>query len=133
MSTAQELITKTKNFSPSLTSYGKARLGNKGGKTIPLLLNGRNLVLQFPLCMTWGVNQWDYDDSDKKKYDINLQFGERSEDSCYIGGQVLSKSLKDLQEKVLADAVSLSKEWFGKSKMSKRSRRSTYVSCFEIS
>ena len=35
MTTTQELITKTKNFSPSLTSYGKTRLGNKGEKRFP--------------------------------------------------------------------------------------------------
>ena len=68
--------------------------------------------------MTWGVNQWDYDDSDKKKYDVNLQFGERSEDPATSEGKFF-KVLKDLQEKVLTDAVALSKDWFGKSKMSK--------------
>ena len=49
MSTTQELITKTKDFKPSNLTYGKPRLGNKGGKTIPILMNGNKLVLQFPL------------------------------------------------------------------------------------
>jgi hypothetical protein len=118
MSTTQQLITRTKDFNPSALTYGKARLGNKGGKTIPVLMNGHNLVLQFPLVMTWGVNEWDYDDSDKKKYDLNLQFGERSADLSTSEGYFFA-SLKKFQEKVLNDSVANSKEWFGKSKMSK--------------
>ena len=43
MSTTQELITKTKDFNPSNLTYGKPRLGNKGGKTIPVLMNGNKL------------------------------------------------------------------------------------------
>jgi len=118
MSTTQELITKTKTFQPSLTSYGKPRLGNKGGKTIPLWMNGRNLVLQFPLCMTWGVNCWDSDDSSFKKYDLSLQFGERSEDPSTSEGYFFA-AMKELEEKVLADAVKNSMAWFGKAKMSR--------------
>ena len=118
MSTTQELITKTKDFKPSNLTYGKPRLGNKGGKTIPILMNGNKLVLQFPLIMTWGVNEWDSDDSDRKKYDLNLQFGERSKDSSTSEGYFY-ESLKGFQEKVLNDAVTNSREWFGKSKMSK--------------
>jgi len=118
MSTSQELITKTKNFNPSNLTYGKPRLGSKGGKTIPVLMNGNKLVLQFPLIMTWGVNEWDSDDSDRKKYDLNLQFGERSKDPATSEGYFY-KSLKEFQEKVLADSVTNSREWFGKSKMSK--------------
>jgi len=118
MSTAQELITKTKDFNPSLLTYGKARIGNKGGKTLPVLMHGRKLVLQFPLIMTWGVNEWDSDDSDRKKYDLNLQFGERSRDVSTSEGYFFN-ALKEFQEKVLTDAVTNSKEWFGKSKMSK--------------
>ena len=86
MSSTQALITKTKDFKPSNLTYGKPRLGSKGGKTIPVLMNGNKLVLQFPLVMTWGVNEWDSDDSDRKKYDLNLQFGERSKDSSTSEG-----------------------------------------------
>ena len=118
MSSVQELITKTKDFDVSNITYGKPRLGNKGGKTIPVLLNGNKLILQFPLVMTWGVNEWDMDDSDRKKYDLNLQFGERSKDSSTSEGYFYA-SLKRFQEKVLNDAVANSREWFGKSKMSK--------------
>lgn len=118
MSSTQALITKTKDFSASNLTYGKPRLGNKGGKTIPVLMNGNKLVLQFPLVMTWGVNEWDSDDSDRKKYDLNLQFGERSKDSSTSEGYFY-QSLVEFQEKVLNDAVTNSRDWFGKSKMSK--------------
>ena len=118
MATTQELITKTKNFVPSETTYGKPRLGNKGGKTFPLHFNGRNLVLQFPLIMTWGCNEWDTDDGAYKKYDLNLQFGDRADDPETSEGY-LFQAFQQLQEKVLNDAVTYSKEWFGKSKMSR--------------
>ena len=104
MSTTQDLITKTKDFDPSQLTYGKPRIGNKGGKTIPVLMNGHNLVLQFPLVMTWGVNEWEYDDSDRKKYDLNLQFGDRSADPKTSEGYFF-QSLKTFQEKVLEDSV----------------------------
>ena len=101
---------ETKKFTPSKTTYGKLRLGNKGGKTIPLWMNGRNLVLQFPLVLTWGVNCWDSEDSSYKKYDLNLQFGDRSTDTDTSEGFFFA-ALKELQEKILNDAVTHSKEW----------------------
>ena len=116
MATAQELITKAKTFKPSEVSYKAPRISKKGGKTIPLTLNGHNLVLQVPLMFTWGVNEWDDDTGSYKKYDMNLQFDESPSGS----EAMFLKGMKELQEKVLNDAVTkYSKEWFGKSKMSR--------------
>ena len=54
MATTQELITKAKTFDPTEVSYKPVRVNSKGGKSIPLSLNGNNVVLQFPLMFTWG-------------------------------------------------------------------------------
>jgi hypothetical protein len=116
MASSQELITKAKSFNPSLTSYKPAKVNKRGGKNVSVVLNGHNLVLQFPLMMTWGVNEWDSDDSSFKKYDMNLQFN-TSDESTSEGA--FFHALEDFQEKVLMDAVTNSKEWFGKSKMSR--------------
>ena len=55
MATTQELITKAKTFDPTEVSYKPVRVNSKGGKSIPLSLNGNNVVLQFPLMFTWGL------------------------------------------------------------------------------
>ena len=68
--------------------------------------------------MTWGCNEWDTDDGAYKKYDLNLQFGDRADDPETSEGY-LFQAFQQLQEKVLNDAVTHSKEWFGKSKMSR--------------
>ena len=48
------------------------------------------------------------------KYDVALQFGDKLDDH-------FKEKLKELQEKILNDAVSNSKQWFGR-KMSKEER-----------
>ena len=120
MASAQELakerITKAKTFNPALTSYKPAKVNKRGGKNVSVVLNGHNLVLQFPLMMTWGVNEWDSDDSTFKKYDMNLQFNSSDENTSE---GAFFRALEKFQEKVLMDAVANSKEWFGKSKMSR--------------
>ena len=112
--TTQELITKAKTFNPAAVTYKQVRVNSKGGKSIPLSLNDHNLVLQVPLMMTWGVNTWDSDTGTFKKYDMNLQFG--TEDGAE--GAFLA-AMRALQSKILDDSVKYSKEWFGKSKMSR--------------
>ena len=114
MATTQELITKAKTFDPTEVSYKPVRVNSKGGKSIPLSLNGNNVVLQFPLMFTWGVNEWDSDNGSFKKYDMNLQFGtDEGSEGAFL------EAMKVLQEKILSDSVKYRKEWFGKSKMTR--------------
>ena len=117
MANTQELITKAKDFDVANVSYKTPKLNKKGGKSMNINYSGKNLVLQFPLVMTWGVNEWDYDDGGGKKYDLNLQF--RSPSSRTASEEALFQAMHALQEKVLDDAVKNSKEWFGKAKMSR--------------
>jgi len=111
----QDMITKAKAFKPSQVTYKPATVNKRGGKNVQLQLNGQPIVIQFPLMMTWGVNERVDDDSGKVSYDLALQFKanqSRSEDA-------FRAALAELNEKVLDDAVRNSKEWFGKSKTSK--------------
>ena len=117
MANTQELITKAKDFDVANVSYKTPKLNKKGGKSMNINYSGKNLVLQFPLVMTWGVNEWDYDDGGGKKYDLNLQFSSPS--SRTASEEALFQAMHALQEKVLDDAVKNSKEWFGKAKMSR--------------
>ena len=51
------VFTKAKNFNVSNVSYGTPKVSDRGNKTISLLYNGAPLVLQFPLMLTWGLNE----------------------------------------------------------------------------
>jgi hypothetical protein len=111
-----ELITKTSDFDPTEVAYKEPRLNKRGGKNIALTKGGNPLVLQFPLIFTWGVNERVAEESGRVSYDLNLSF--TSKDSTDPVGEFYNK-LKELQEKVLDDAVENSKLWFGKAKMSR--------------
>jgi hypothetical protein len=115
MSSTQELITKAKNFKPSKVSYRPAKVNSRGGKNVALQVNGNPLVIQFPLMLTWGVNERVDEQSGRVSYDMALQFGQ--------GVQSVEKfqaALAELQNKILDDATTTRcKEWFGKSKMSR--------------
>ena len=116
MSTTQELITKAKNFSVDNVDYKAPKLNKQGGKSVSVTYNGKPLVLQVPLMMTWGMNEWDSDNGAYKKYDLSLQFN--TDDTSTSEG-VFRAAIQSLQDKVLEDAVSNSTLWFGKKKMSK--------------
>jgi hypothetical protein len=67
------------------------------------------------MMFTWGVNERVDESSGRVSYDANLVF--ESDKSSSVAK--FCENMKGLQEKLLNDAVKNSKEWFGKSKMSK--------------
>ena len=116
MSTS-ELITHARDFDPAQVSYKEPRLNKRGGKNISLkTANGNPLVIQFPLMFTWGVNERVDETTGRVSYDMSLSFTSKDGDDPV--GNFYHK-LKQLQEKVLDDAVTNSKLWFGKAKMSR--------------
>ena len=58
MSSAQQLFVKAKEFTPSSVTYDEPQTNKRGGKSVNLRLNGQPIVLQVPLMLTWGVNEW---------------------------------------------------------------------------
>jgi|TARA_B110001452_G_C15187376_1_gene412414 hypothetical protein len=115
MSSTQELITKAKNFTASKVAYRPAKVNSRGGKNVALQVNGNPLVIQFPLMLTWGVNERVDEQSGRVSYDMALQFG-----SGIASVEKFQMALKELENKILDDATtSKCKEWFGKSKMSR--------------
>lgn len=114
MSSTSDLITKAKLFVPSQVTYKPPKVNARGGKNIQCQLNSHPIVLQFPLMLTWGVNERVDENSGRVSYDMALQFGNNSSSV-----EKFQEALKQFQEKVLNDAVSKSKEWFGKSKLSR--------------
>ena len=57
MSSTSDLITKAKAFRPSKVTYRPAKVNSRGGKNVAVQINGNPLVIQFPLMLTWGVNE----------------------------------------------------------------------------
>ena len=111
---AQQLFVKAKEFAPSRVTYDEPQTNKRGGKSVNLRLNGQPIVLQVPLMLTWGVNEWVDEQNGSCKYDLALQFDPQTSSSQ---SKFLS-AMKEFQEKVANDAVTNCKKWFGK-KMSR--------------
>ena len=114
MSSAQQLFVKAKEFTPSQVTYDAPVTNKRGGKSVNLRLNGQPIVLQVPLMLTWGVNEWVDEQNGSVKYDMALQFDPMKSESQ---AKFLT-AMKAFEEKVKDDAVTNCKKWFGK-KMSR--------------
>jgi hypothetical protein len=115
MSKATEMIVKAKHLNADDVTYKTATVDSRGGKKVQIRLKGQPLVISAPMMFTWGVNERVDENSGRVSYDANLVF--ESDKSSSVAA--FCKNMKGLQEKLLNDAVKNSKEWFGKSKMSK--------------
>jgi hypothetical protein len=111
-----DLITKASAFDVDNVSYKEPRVNKRGGKNISVLYNGNPLVVQFPLLFTWGANERVDEQSGRVSYDLSLSFNSKDEGNPV--GDYYNKLLS-LNGKILDDAVSNCKLWFGKSKMSR--------------
>ena len=96
--------------------YKPPTVDKRGGKAVKLIHNGQWLTLQIPLMFTWGVNEWVDEGSGVAKYSLSLQFNPEKSDAEHK----FLEQVKQLQEKILDDAVNNSKDWFGKSKMNRQ-------------
>tara|TARA_Y100000748_G_scaffold289924_1_gene276154 strand:- start:85 stop:903 length:819 start_codon:yes stop_codon:yes gene_type:complete len=111
MSSPQEMIIKMKEFDAATDiNYSDPRLNARGGKNVAIKTGtGQKLVLQVPLTMTWGANEMVDEQSGRRSYSINFALDKKS--TTY-------KAMKAFEEKVIADAATNSKKWFGQSSMS---------------
>jgi len=115
MSSAQQMITKAKSFNPSKITFDEPQTNSRGGKSVSMRLNGQPIVLQIPLMLTWGVNEWADENTGNVKYNLALQFDPHKSDAQ----SKFLKVMKQMEDKLKDDMVNNSKKWFGKSKMSK--------------
>lgn len=112
MSSAAELITNVKNFDINKITYGAVKVNKNGkGKSGGIYYGGKKLLLQFPLMFTWGASEMVDDETGKKSYSVSIPIKNDQAEASYP----LFKAMHAIQEKVLNDASSHSKEWFGKS------------------
>ena len=115
MSTA-DLITRSRDFNPDNVEYGAPRVNKRGGKNIDVRYENHKLCIQFPFLFTWGVNERVDETTGRVSYDVSVVFQSKNENDSE--GDYFNK-LKRFEEKVLEDAVTNSKLWFGKAKMSR--------------
>jgi hypothetical protein len=108
------LIVKASDFTPSTQMiYGKPIVNKKGGKSINILNSSTKkwLTVHTPEMMTWGVNSRVNDDG-TTVYDMSLQFPREEFESPET--QALKSMMMEMEEKIIQDAFTNSRDWFGK-------------------
>ena len=108
-------IVSANEFSPAdAMMYTKVKINSVGGKSIGIINSNtkRSLMVSTPIMLNWGVNVFD-NPNGTKSYSLSLQFP-REEFSTDSTNELLNM-LKDMESKILDDAVENSKDWFGKS------------------
>jgi hypothetical protein len=114
MANANAFIDGT-NIDTSLFSYSSPKAHGGGGKVVNLYnkLTRESLTISTPLILTWGAQEGkDTQGSPTGKWTLALQFpsAEFPNPDC----QLFLESMRALEAKVKADAMTYSKEWFGK-------------------
>ena len=96
--------------------YSKPSVNERGGKSVRILnkATGGATYLTTPLMLTWGANVYDRDDG-SQTFDMSIQFpsDEYARKECLD----FLENLRVFEEKLKADAITHSKEWLGKGKV----------------
>jgi hypothetical protein len=106
-------------FNPlTSTKYAKPKVNTSGGKSIGIMNAASGTVLQIssPMMLTWGVNSFTDEKTGKVTYDMALQFP--NEEFYDENTRRFFDNLQRFESKVKDDAITNSKEWLGKPKMS---------------
>jgi len=114
MSDFQILTSDT--FDTSTVTFTGQKDNKSGGKNVGVLANGKALLLSTPLMLTWGMNEFSDDATGRKTYDLALQFPSAQYPNA--DASTLQKKLMEFEDGIKKNAVSNSKDWFNKSKMS---------------
>lgn len=117
MTTAQ--IVNISNYNPEEDiSYAKIKINPSGGKNIAIINSKtrKTTMLSTPLMLTWGMSEFIDEKTGKKVYDLSLQFPNANYPD-EAGEAFLQKMIK-FEQKIKADAITNSREWFDKPRMS---------------
>ncbi len=107
---SNQRIISAKTFEANKVGYAPAKVNKRGGKSVLLNYEGDALRIQFPLMLTWGVNERVDDQSGRVSYDMALQFepNKSTTQSRWL------EEMKELEAKVKKDIMKNSKAWLGK-------------------
>lgn len=112
-------IVNVRDYNPSTDmSYAKAKINAAGGKNVSIMNSKvrKATYLSTPLMLTWGMSEFKDDKTGKVSYELSLQFP--NADYPDEDGEMFLEKLKKFEERIKTDAVTYSKEWFNKPKMS---------------
>ena len=105
-------------FNPETdTKYSKCKVNASGGKSVGIYNSqtGQSLFVGTPLLMTWGLQEYTDDKTGKVSYEMSLQFP--NDDFETDETRAFLKSMAEFEAKLKADALTNSKDWFAKPKM----------------
>ena len=117
--TGSKTILSGADFSPSSDiKYSKLKVDARGGKSVGILNSGSNSAtyISTPLMLTWGINEHVDEKSGRVTYDMALQFP--SEEYAKPDTTNFLNNMIEFENRIKADAIANSKDWFGKAKMS---------------
>ncbi len=104
------------NIDVNVFSYSAPKAHASGGKVVNLYNKHfkESLTISTPLMLTWGAQEGQEQGTGKPtgKWTMALQFP--SAEYTNPDAEAFLRSMKALEQKVKADAMSYSKEWFGK-------------------
>ena len=117
-SSSSQAIIQGHLFNPETdTKYSKCKINASGGKSVGIYntATGQSLYLGTPLLMTWGMQEYTDDKTGKVSYEFSLQFPNNDYDNEET--RAFLKAMSAFEQKLKADALVNSKEWFAKPKM----------------
>ena len=105
-------------FNPETdTKYSKCKVNASGGKSVGIYNSqtGQSLFVGTPLLMTWGLQDYTDEKTNKVSYEMSLQFPNDDFDNDET--RAFLKAMAKFESKLKADALTNSKDWFAKPKM----------------
>ena len=112
------MILEATKFIPSNDiAYAKPIVNKAGGKSVRVnnKHSNRQLHLSMPLMLTWGVNMRKDEQTGRETYDMSLQFPK--EEYATDQTKAVLAAIEAMEEQVKNDAITYSKEWFNKAKL----------------
>ena len=103
------------NIDTSLFSYSAPKANPSGGKVVNIYNKNfrESLTLSTPLMITWGSQEGlDQAKNPTGKFTMSLQFPNK--EYTNPDAEAFLNSMRSLETKIKADALTYSKEWFGK-------------------
>jgi hypothetical protein len=104
------------NIDVNVFSYSAPKAHASGGKVVNLYNKHfkESLTLSTPLMLTWGAQEGQEQGTGKPtgKWTMALQFP--SSEYSNADAEAFLRSMRNLEAKIKADAMTYSKEWFGK-------------------
>jgi hypothetical protein len=111
-----ETIIDGTQFKSDIIRFSAPKPNSSGGKSVNLLnkLTNTGLRLSTPLMLTWGASDFKDEKTGQGngKFEMSLQFP--SEDYKNDDCEKFLRNMQILEQKIKDNALTLSKEWFGK-------------------